>query len=80
VAVRSVDAQVSVPDGIATRVGDGTGVGVASVHGTMEADGELRAWGFVRAVAGVDGDCRGGILGRALPQPASAMVESTATR
>jgi hypothetical protein len=77
VAVRSLGAQVCVPEGTGTRVGDGTGVGVALVHGTMEPDGCFDASGLTAAEVG-DGDSAA--LAVVLPQPASARPMSTARR
>src|ERR1700690_1474403 len=79
-AVRSLGTQVGVPDGIGTRVEDGTGVGVASVHGTMEPDGELGVPALARADGEGDGDCRSSVLAGAPPQPASARAARAATR
>jgi len=41
------------PEGIGTAVGDGTGVGAASIHGMVEPNGEPVTPGLVRAVGGV---------------------------
>jgi hypothetical protein len=39
VALKSAAAHAAVPGGIRAAVGDGTGVGVARIHGTIEGLG-----------------------------------------
>ena len=75
--MRSLGAQVGVPEGIGTSVGDGTGVGVASIHGTMEPDGWFDDSGLTAAEVG-SGDVNS--LAGALPQQASVRAASAARR